>query len=132
VHKWPPLTQGGWPRRIEIDSKGIVWVALYRGGKLLRFDPKTEAVKEYQLPGPKPTPYALGIDKDDYVWYSSDEMDTVGRLDPNTGEVIEFPYPYSENMMKEFFLDSEGRMWYASPPNNRVGYFVYRGETGTR
>ena len=132
VMKWAPLTPGGWPRRIEIDSKGIVWVALYRGGKLLRFDPKTEAIKEFQLPGPSPTPYALGIDRDDYVWYSSDEMDTVGRLDPATGEVIEFPYPYSENMMKEFFLDSEGRMWYASPPNNRVGYFVYRGGNGTR
>jgi len=124
VYKWAPLTQGGWPRRVEIDSKGIVWVALYRGGKLLRFDPKTEAIKEFQLPGPSPTPYALGIDRDDYVWYSSDELDTVGRLDPNTGEVLEFPYPYSENMMKEFFLDSQGRMWYGSPANNRVGYFV--------
>jgi virginiamycin B lyase len=132
VHKWAPLTPGGWPRRIEIDSKGIVWVALYRAGKLLRFDPKTEDVKEFGLPGPSPTPYALGIDKDDCVWYSSDEMDTVGRLDPSTGEVLEFPYPYSENMMKEFFLDSQGRMWYGSPPNNRVGYFVYQSENGNR
>jgi virginiamycin B lyase len=132
VYKWAPLTPGGWPRRIEIDSKGIVWVALYRGGKLLRFDPKTEAIKEFTLPGPKATPYALGIDRDDYIWYSSDEMDTVGRLDPNTGQVIEFPYPYSENMMKEFFLDSQGRMWYGSPPNNRVGYFTYQSGSRTR
>jgi virginiamycin B lyase len=126
VMKWAPLTEGGLPRRIEIDSKGMVWVALYNAGKLLRFDPKTEEIKEFGLPGPSPTPYALGIDKDDYVWYSSDEMDTIGRLDPGTGEVIEFPYPYSENMMKEFFLDDEGRMWYGAAAQNRVGYFVYR------
>jgi len=130
VSKWAPLTPGGWPRRIQIDSKGIVWVALYRAGKLLRFDPKTEAIKEFELPGPSPTPYALGVDKDDSVWYSSDEMDTIGRLDPATGKVIEFPYPYSENMMKEFFLDDEGRMWYGAAAQNRVGYFVYRGGSG--
>ena len=127
VTKWEPQTQGGWPRRLEIDSKGIVWVALYRAGKIIRFDPQTEDMREFELPGPEPTPYALGIDQNDYIWYSSDRMDSIGRLDPNTGEVLEFPYPYSENMMKEFFLDSEGRMWYASPPNNRVGYFVYQG-----
>ena len=124
VSRWNPPTPNGWPRRIEIDSKGMIWVALFRGGKIARFDPKTQTFQEFQLPGPSPTPYALGIDKDDYIWYSSDAMDVVGRLDPNTGRVTEYPYPYSENMMKEFFLDSQGRMWYASPPNNRVGYFV--------
>lgn len=128
ISKWAPPTEDGLPRRIQIDSKGIVWVALYNAGKLLRFDPKTEAMKEFDLPGPRATPYALGVDKDDYVWYSSDEMDTVGRLDPNTGKVIEFPYPYSENMMKEFFLDAEGRMWYGAAAQNRVGYFVYKGK----
>jgi streptogramin lyase len=76
------------------------------------------------LPGPRATPYALGIDRNHNIWYSSDEMDVIGRLNPNTGKVTEFPYAHSENMMKEFFLDAQGRMWYGSAPNNKVGYFV--------
>ena len=114
----------GRPRRIEIDTDGTVWFAEFRAGKIGRFDPKTETFKEYQLPGPKPTPYAFGIDRNHNIWYSSDNMDVIGRLDPKTGHVTEYPYVHSENDMKEFFLDSQGRMWYGSGPNNKVGYFV--------
>ncbi len=96
----------------------------YKGGKIARFDPKSETFKEFQLPGQSPTPYAFGIDNNHNLWYSSDEMDLVGRLDPKSGQVTEFPFPHSENMMKEFFLDAQGRMWYGSPANNKVGYFV--------
>jgi virginiamycin B lyase len=125
VSKWSPPTSNGWPRRIEIDPKsGIVWFAEYRGGKIGRFDPKTQAFKEFQLPEQSPTPYGLGIDQKGYIWYSSDEMDVLGRLDPNTGEVVEYPFPYSENMIKELFLDAKGRMWFGTPPNNKVGYFI--------
>jgi len=124
VTKWDPPTKGGWPRRIEIDSDGIVWFAEYKAGKIGRFDPKTQSFKEFDLPGPQATPYALGIDRDHNIWYSSDELDVIGRLNPTNGKVTEYPYAHSENMMKEFFLDAQGRMWYGSGPNNKVGYFV--------
>ena len=57
-------------------------MAEFKGGKIARFDPKTETFREYSLPGPDTTPYALGIDRDHDVWYSSEELDIVGRLDP--------------------------------------------------
>jgi virginiamycin B lyase len=117
----PPTA--GLPRRIQADSDGIIWFAEYGAGKIGRFDPKTETFKEYTLPGPEASPYALGIDKNHYVWYSSEEMDVVGRLDPKTGRVLEYPFAQSENAMREFLPDSQGRMWFASPPNNKVGYF---------
>ncbi len=124
VTKWAPPTKGGWPRRIEIDDDGMVWFAEYQGGRIDRFDPKTQTFKVYELPGPRATPYALGIDRQHNIWYSSDELDLIGRLNPKTGKVTEFPYAHSENMMKEFFLDAQGRMWYGSAPNNKVGYFI--------
>ena len=101
----------------------MIWVAEYLGGRIDRFDPQTHVFKEYKLPGPDPTPYALGIDDNGYIWYSSDDMDVVGRLDPKTGNVTEYPYVHAENMMKEFFMDKQGHMWYGSAPNNKVGYF---------
>ena len=117
----PPTA--GLPRRIQADSDGIIWFAEFAAGKIGRFDPKTETFKEYALPGPEASPYALGIDKNHYVWYSSEQMDVVGRLDPKTGQVLEYPFVQSENAMREFIPDAQGRMWFGSAPNNKVGYF---------
>lgn len=117
----PPTA--GLPRRIQAAPDGMIWFAEHHAGKIARFDPKTETFKEYTLPGPEATPYALGIDKDNYVWYSSEYMDVVGRLDPKTGQVIEYPFPQSENTLREFLPDAQGRLWFGSPANNKVGYF---------
>jgi virginiamycin B lyase len=129
VKTWVMPTKG-YLRRLQIDSKGIVWVGEYEAGKIARFDPKTETFKEFDLPGPLATPYAMGIDRNDHIWYSSHDMDVLGRLDPATGKVTEYPAPYPENTMKEFFLDAQGRLWYGSPPNNKVGYFIVPGMSG--
>jgi virginiamycin B lyase len=122
--KFYPPTKGK-PQRLVVDSDGVVWFSERRGNKIGRFDPKTEAFKEFPLPGPEASPYAIGIDRDHMIWYSSHEQDTLGRLDPKTGEVVEYPYPHSEISMREFFRDSQGRMWYASSVNNKIGYFYF-------
>jgi len=123
VSKFYPPTKGK-PQRLQVDSDGIVWFSERRGGKIGRFDPKTESFKEFPLPGPSPSPYAIGIDRDRMIWYASHEQDTLNRLNPKTGEVTEYPFPHSEISMREFFLDSQGRMWFASPANNKIGYFI--------
>ncbi len=127
VTKWALPTTDGRPRRIQVDSDGMVWVAEYVAGKIARFDPKTETFKEWTLPGPEATPYGFGIDGDKNVWYSSFSMDTVGRLDPRTGQVTEYPFVHSENTIREFFTDAKGRIWYGTPANNKVGYFYVAG-----
>ena len=129
LSKFYPPTKGK-PQRLQVDADGIVWFTERRGGKIGRFDPKTETFKEFQLPGPEPSPYAIGIDRNHMIWYASHEQDTVGRLDPRTGEVTEYPFPHSEISMREFFLDSQGRMWYASSVNNKIGYFYLANEAG--
>jgi len=129
VTKWAPPTADGRPRRIQIDSDGMVWFGEFEAGKLGRFDPKTETFKEFPLPGPSAdaTPYALGIDRNHTIWYSSEHLDVIGNLDPKTGRVTEYPFPHSENTMREFFTDAQGRMWFGSPANNKVGYFYLAG-----
>jgi len=112
-----------YPRRLAIDSKGIVWVGEYTAGIIDRFDPQTEAFKEYVLPGFSPSPYAMGIDAEDNVWYSSFDQDVLGRLDHETGKITLFPFPHPENTIREFFRDPQGNMWYGTPSNNKVGYF---------
>ena len=127
--KFYPPTKGK-PQRLEVDSDGIVWFSERQGNKIGRLDPKTGAFKEFALPGPEPSPYAIGLDRAHMIWYSSHEQDTLNRLDPKTGEVTEYPYPHPEISMRELFRDSHGRMWYASSVNNKVGYFYLAGGAG--
>ena len=101
VSLWEPLTKDSFPRRIEVDANGIVWSGEFRGGKMLRFDPKTQDMKEFQFPGPMPTPYGLGIDAKGNVWYASYNMDVLGCFDPKTGKTVEYPFPHSENTIRE-------------------------------
>jgi virginiamycin B lyase len=123
VTKYQLPTARAFPRRIQVDTDGTIWVAEYTAGKLAHFDPKTEHFAEYDLPGPEATPYALGIGRDHTIWYSSEYMDYIGRLDPATGKVTKYPVPQSENTMREFYPDDQGRMWFGTPANNKVGYF---------
>ena len=131
VTQWTPPTANAYPRRMEIGPDGAIWFGEFYGGKMGRFDPKTNAFKEYPLPGPNPSPYALGIDSEGYIWYDSHYMDEIGRFDPRTGKVIEYPFPHSEIVMREFFRDAQGRMWYGSAPNNKVGYFYLAKGSGS-
>jgi virginiamycin B lyase len=97
---------------------------------MIQFDPKTQALKEYQLPGPDPSPYALGVDADGGIWYDSHNQDNLGRFDPKTGKITEYPFPHYENCAREFFRDAQGRMWYGTSPNNKVGYFYLTKKAG--
>jgi virginiamycin B lyase len=124
VSKWSPPTPDARPRRLQVDSEGIVWFAEFRAGKIGRFDPRSQSFREYELPGPDPTPYGFEIDNRHRLWYSSLNTDVFGCLDPKTGQVTEYPFPYRENAAREIFRDAKGRLWFGSPPNNKVGYLV--------
>ena len=137
VTKYDVPTAKARQRRIQVADDGMVWFAEFgispsdgvrypdgqKGGKIARFDPKTETFKEFPLPGRSPSPYAFAIDKNGRLWYSSMHEDLIGCLDPKTGNVVQYPLPFSENTMREFFLDAQGRIWWGSPSNNKVGYF---------
>ena len=116
------------PRRLKIDSKGMVWVGDYFGGSLTRFDPTNGDFKVFKLPGPMPTPYGLEVDHDDNVWYASMYTDVMGKLDPKTGKVTEYPSPYGERGTRDMSVDAQGRIWYGAQPYFKAGYVRVRTE----
>ena len=129
ITKWTPPNPGATPRRLKIDSKGMVWFGDYFGGNLTRFDPKAQTFKVFKLPGPMPTPYGVAIDHNDNIWYASMYTDVMGQLDPRTGKVTEYPSPYGEKGTRDMTEDSEGRIWYGAQPYFRVGYIRLRTES---
>jgi virginiamycin B lyase len=127
VTKYDPPA-GVSPRRLKIDSKGMVWIGDYFGGTLTRFDPATREFKSFKLPGPMPTPYGLEVDLNDNVWYASMYTDVMGKLDPKTGKVTEYPSPYGERGTRDMVVDAKGRIWYGAQPYFKAGYVRVRTE----
>jgi virginiamycin B lyase len=122
----PPA--GVTPRRIKLDSKGMVWIGDYFGGSLTRFDPATKDFQVFKLPGPMPTPYGIGVDHNDNIWYASMYTDVMGKLDPKTGKITVYPSPYGEKATRDMFEDSQGRMWYGAQPYYKAGYIRLRND----
>ena len=91
---------------------GTVWYVEGAGGKLGRFDPKTEEISEYPLPGGAGN--AVRIDRLGYIWASAGAG--VVRFDPKTRKFITFseiPHPYGievdnyDNVWSAQFTNSE-------------------------
>jgi virginiamycin B lyase len=116
------------PRRLKVDSKGMVWIGDYFGGSLTRFDPATQEFKMFKLQGPMQTPYGMEVDLADNVWYASMYTDVMGRLDPKTGKVTEYPSPYGERGTRDMVVDAKGRLWYGAQPYFKAGYVRLRTE----
>jgi streptogramin lyase len=127
VTKFKP-PEGVTPRRLKIDSKGMVWIGDYFGGSLTRFNPQNGEFTVFKLPGPMPTPYGLEVDHDDNVWYASMYTDVMGKLDPGTGKVTEYPSPYGERGTRDMVVDAKGRIWYGAQPYFKAGYIRVRTE----
>ncbi|MEJ7805153.1 MAG: SMP-30/gluconolactonase/LRE family protein, partial [Telluria sp.] len=53
---------GGRPDGAAVDSEGAYWCAMFEGGRLLRFSPEGELLREVALPLRCPTMVAFGGD----------------------------------------------------------------------
>jgi virginiamycin B lyase len=81
------------PYGLDIDSKGVPWIAYTGSYKVASVDPVTMAIREYPVPNEKSRIRRLAITSDDMIWYVNFSLGTLGRLNPRTGEVKEWPSP---------------------------------------
>jgi virginiamycin B lyase len=94
------------PRRGRIDDQGRLWYAEYGGNAIGMLDPKSDTVKEWELPLPWEQPYDAMLDKNGEAWTGSMLSDRVSRLDPKTGEFVEYLLPQRTNIRRVFVDNS--------------------------
>ena len=86
-----PMTMG--PHSLECDANGDIWITCAIGGKMAKFDVKTEkwlVVSSAPDPAKRGVyPHTLRVDKKGVVWYT-DAGRGVYSLDPNNGNVRKF------------------------------------------
>lgn len=125
------------PHSLECDANGAIWITCAIGGKMAKFDPKTEEwlVVSSGLPGKKRGiyPHTLRIDKKGVVWYTDAGMG-VFSLDPNNDNARKFyKLPSADQAIGRGVGESRGvtpygidvapngHIWYTKLNGNRVG-----------
>jgi virginiamycin B lyase len=121
-----PVEGTAYPRRMDTDANGDVWVGLWGAGKLMKIDHKTTEMTIIDPPTPHAGVYSISVDlKNNLIWMTEHTVDKIARYNPATGEWVEFPLPQAETDVRrvEFDPNHPNRVWWSSVANNaRIGY----------
>jgi virginiamycin B lyase len=98
---------------------GNIYVAVMFGNRIARFDTRTRAFTEWNLPeGARP--HGLLVDRQGAVWYTGNGNGTIGRLEPATGKITEYRAP-SGGDPHTLVTDGDGTIWFTVQSGHRVG-----------
>ncbi len=105
---------------VEAPDGSIWWVGQF-GNVMGRLDPKTGAMKEYELP-PRALPHSVTLDASGTPWYLGNGNGTIGKLDPKTGEITAYkmPDPAARDPHTGEF-DKKGILWFTLQQSGMVG-----------
>ena len=113
---------------------GSIFITVMHGDKIARFDPKTHAFREWDLPRGA-HPHGLIVDKQGIVFYTGNGNGTIGRLDPASGKVTEFKAPSGgspHTLIQSadatiWFTVQDGRIGRLDPASGRIREYETRG-----
>jgi streptogramin lyase len=124
-----PYTEGhAFPRRMNTDANGDLWVALWNAGKLMKIDHKTRAMTLYTPPTPSGGHYSVIVDKKNgYIWVAEHQVDKIARFDPKTEEWVEFPLAEAESDTRRIDIDpnNPNRIYFSGNTASRVGFIEF-------
>jgi virginiamycin B lyase len=118
VAEWPVPTPK-FARDPAPGPDGNIYIAVMRGNKIARFDPRNQKFNEWELPD-SAHPHGLLVDPEGIVWYTGNGNGTIGRLDPKTGQITEYRAP-SGGDPHTLVLDDKGAIWFTVQGGQRVG-----------
>jgi len=110
-------------RRLDIDSKGIVWYGNSSMGRIGRLDPETGEFREWDSPsGPDSHPYAMVVARD-IVWYNESGMrpDALVRFDPQTEVFQSWAIPSGIGINRHIWVTKDNNILIHQSSSNRVG-----------
>ena len=120
-----PYDGVAYPRRMNSDWDGNVWVGLWNAGKLMKIDYKTKQMTIYSPPTPNAGNYSVVADKKNkLIWVSEQEVDKIARFNPATGEWVEFPLSYAQQDPRRIEIDptNPNRIFFSGNTADRIGY----------
>ncbi len=129
----PPMPDGGStiPYGLRAAPDGTIWMTELVGGRLVRFDPETEAFDLYPLPTPYSGPRRLDIAPDGTVWIPEFATNRLARFDPETETFTEYELPVSDALPYVARVAPNGSVWVGTAGADLVARFDPALETFT-
>lgn len=106
-----------------VDAQGRVWFVGQRGHYAAYLDPKTGAVKKFDL-DPGTGPHNLIVAPNGIVWYAGNAARPghIGKLDPETGKIVKYLMPDSAARDPHTLIfDKAGDIWFSVQGGNFIG-----------
>lgn len=120
VSEWPVPTPA-FARDPAVAPDGAIFIAVMTGNKVARFDPASQAFKEWDLPRGH-HPHGLLVDRKGIVWTTGNGNGSIGRLDPATGKLRELPTPTRDGGPHTLVISDDGStIWFTLQRGNRIG-----------
>ncbi len=121
VTEWP-LPKPMFARSSAVAPDGSIYIAVPNDNKVLRFDPKTQGFKDWDLPNGH-HPNSVMIDLRGMVWTTGYGNGTIGKLNPSTGAIAEFSVPSGNSSGPHTLaLSNDGEtLWFTMQTGNRIG-----------
>ncbi|MGH7572160.1 MAG: virginiamycin B lyase family protein [Gemmatimonadota bacterium] len=129
----PPMPDGGStiPYGLRVAPDGTIWMTELVGGRLVRFDPRTEAFDLYPLPTPYSGPRRLDIAPDGTVWIPEFATNRLARFDPVTETFSEYELPVPDALPYVARVAPDGSVWVGTAGADLVARFDPAAETFT-
>ena len=103
---------GSLPYGVVADKNDIIWIALARRGKILKFDPKTNQFTEYVAPTNPSFIRRLNVDAKNNIWFPIFSSGELVRLDQTTGKMKDWKIPAQFSQPYDV-QEYDGKIWIA-------------------
>jgi len=107
-----------------VDAQGRVWSGKMVANTLVQFDPRTNVLREWPIPGGQGGVMDTLIDAQGAVWLSESTANFIGRFDPRTERFTAFPIPQVDQQNAEpvrLWFDADGMLWFTAHQGLRIG-----------
>jgi len=99
------------PYGIKVASDGNLWVSCNGSNCVLKIDPETLAIQQFELPEGT-TVRRLDLAADGTVWYVNSGLGRLGKMDPKTGQYKEWASPSGPKSHPYAIAVVDGIVWY--------------------
>jgi len=120
------LEPGAYPRRMDYDNKGDVYVGLWGTSRILKIDVNTDEMSLIQPPLRYNGAYSIDIDKStNLLWVTFQTADIIARYNTETEDWLLLPLPQAESDVRRIEVDQNkpNRIWWVTNAfDARIGY----------
>lgn len=112
------------PYGLRVDGAGVIWATQLRGNHLIRFDPGTGALDQFEMPRTNSGPRRPDVGPDGMLWIPEYGANAIARFDPETREFTEWEFPVADALPYVIRIDQDrGTIWIGTSAGDAVGSF---------